>query len=142
MSQDSSPGLCRIGCLLLALSGLMTPPTVEAIAQQTTPPEQAQPASVGEAEDPESVGAALKGGQGRVKLRYRYESVSQDPFELNAAASTLRTALSYQRFRSRASTFSWKPRTSPRSVTTFTTTAAPAASPTAPSTGRWSPIRR
>jgi len=49
-----------------------------------------------EAEAPELTFAeALSGGKATVNLRYRFEFVDDDRFDLNGEASTLRTALSY-----------------------------------------------
>ena len=66
---------------LLALIGLATSPSLLA---QSTPPETA-----------ETFAEALKKGEAKIYLRYRYEDVRQDGFAKDAHASTLRTTVGY-----------------------------------------------
>ncbi|NJL29526.1 MAG: hypothetical protein HC897_17385 [Thermoanaerobaculia bacterium] len=44
---------------------------------------------------PASLGDAIKGGKPKISLRYRLEGVSEDAFDKDALASTLRTTLGY-----------------------------------------------
>jgi hypothetical protein len=52
--------------------------------------------AAGAQEPPPTLGAALRDGETRVTLRYRFEDVDDEAFEKEARASTLRTTLSYR----------------------------------------------
>lgn len=75
----------RIATIVVATSLLLTPAVV-ALADDGKPDE---------GDKKESFVEALKGGKATVSLRYRFETVDQDNFDLKAYASTLRTTLSY-----------------------------------------------
>ena len=54
------------------------------------------PAGLVAEEEKPSLKSALKNGKATINLRYRFEEVSQDGFEKDAHASTLRTVLGYR----------------------------------------------
>jgi hypothetical protein len=54
------------------------------------------PAATPAAVAPTTLAGAITGGKAHVELRYRLETVDQDPFADDATASTLRTRLNYQ----------------------------------------------
>lgn len=95
----------RVVAIVLAASfcSVIAAPETLAIAQEsgsaTAAEGRAGAAKATQGEETEApkltFAEALSGGKAAVSLRYRFEFVDDDNFELNGVASTLRTALSY-----------------------------------------------
>lgn len=83
MTQRLFPFLFATAAVLLAASVVASP----AAASETESPDTTSRHSLGE---------AITAGELSLDLRYRFEWVDDDAFELDAKASTLRTAISYE----------------------------------------------
>jgi hypothetical protein len=85
MTKIKSASILLLAAVTAGLAGAHT-----AAADATAP--SATPAAAA----PTTLAGAITGGKAHVELRYRLETVDQDPFADDAIASTLRTRLNYQ----------------------------------------------